>query len=299
LKHLAHKQIDKTKWDNALHKAHNGNPCASSWYLDIVSPGWDALIRGDYEIIFPLCRKKKYGIEYLFQPFFTTCFELYSTIEANEDTKAEALNYINNAYRFAEINLKVPKELIPPEFKITARLAQQIKMAEGYSSSSHSLKQNLSRAGKSGIANSVLITPAKFVQCTKQELSEKIKEFGANEYKMLESLIAKAMELNFGVATGVIENESEYYCGCFIVLSGLKHVLVKAFTNENGRKNGSMSFLRDQYFQNLNGTEVIFDFNGSNLAGVAAYNKNFGAEDYIYYNLKLNKLPWPLRLLKK
>ncbi|OIP03307.1 MAG: hypothetical protein AUJ97_04685 [Bacteroidetes bacterium CG2_30_32_10] len=59
IRYLKHKEIDKDKWDNCIEKAFNGIIYAYSWYLDIVSENWDALIEDDYKTVFPLTQKKK------------------------------------------------------------------------------------------------------------------------------------------------------------------------------------------------------------------------------------------------
>ncbi len=45
-----------------MDEAFNGLIYAKSWYLDIVADQWDALVENDYEKIFPLVHRKKYGI---------------------------------------------------------------------------------------------------------------------------------------------------------------------------------------------------------------------------------------------
>ena len=46
-------------------------PYARTWYLDVVSPGWEALVADDYDCIMPLPRKRRYGLAYLVQPPLT------------------------------------------------------------------------------------------------------------------------------------------------------------------------------------------------------------------------------------
>ena len=68
--HLKNHQIDKAKWDAALLHSSNCKIYACSWYLDVVSPNWEALVTDNYEEIFPLTTKKKFTFQYLFTPFF-------------------------------------------------------------------------------------------------------------------------------------------------------------------------------------------------------------------------------------
>ncbi|MBT5428083.1 MAG: hypothetical protein HOK84_17895, partial [Bacteroidetes bacterium] len=52
--HLKHKDIDKSRWDTTITRSINGNIYGYSWYLDAVSPDWEALINLDYSIVLPL-----------------------------------------------------------------------------------------------------------------------------------------------------------------------------------------------------------------------------------------------------
>ena len=70
IKYLKHNQIDKQKWDSAIENARNGLVYVLSWFLDIVSPDWDALVYGDYEVVMPLTYRNKLGVKYLYQPVF-------------------------------------------------------------------------------------------------------------------------------------------------------------------------------------------------------------------------------------
>jgi hypothetical protein len=68
IKHLKHPEINRQKWDACIQNACNSLVYAESWYLDIVSPNWEALICGDYEYVMPLPIKRKLGISFLVQP---------------------------------------------------------------------------------------------------------------------------------------------------------------------------------------------------------------------------------------
>ncbi len=77
-------QLNKQKWDACIAKSFNGIIYAYSWYLDIVSPGWKGLVEDDYISVMPLCSRKKIGISYLFQPFFTQQHGVFSTAKLTE-----------------------------------------------------------------------------------------------------------------------------------------------------------------------------------------------------------------------
>jgi hypothetical protein len=43
---------------------------------------------------------------------------------------------------------------------------------------------------------------------------------------------------------------------------------------------------------------MILDFEGSEIPGIARFFKSFGAEKFHYYRLKMNRLPWFIKLIK-
>ena len=54
IRFFENKDINKQNWDKCLEQSGSAKIYAYSWYLDIVSPNWKALIQDDYTSIFPL-----------------------------------------------------------------------------------------------------------------------------------------------------------------------------------------------------------------------------------------------------
>lgn len=65
---LSHKEIDFEKWDKTILSSDLPLVFAQSFYLTATCPNWEALIMGDYESVFPLPVKSKFGFRYLPQP---------------------------------------------------------------------------------------------------------------------------------------------------------------------------------------------------------------------------------------
>ncbi len=61
IKHLKYEHIDKERWDDCIDQSFNGVIYAYSWFLDVVCEEWEALVEGDYERVFPINFRKKYG----------------------------------------------------------------------------------------------------------------------------------------------------------------------------------------------------------------------------------------------
>lgn len=81
IKYFKHHQIDKKKWDKCISSSKENIIYAFSWYLDCVSPNWEAFIlekEGDYLAVMPLPVKKKYGISFLQAPLFAQQLGIFS-----------------------------------------------------------------------------------------------------------------------------------------------------------------------------------------------------------------------------
>src|SRR3972149_10763281 len=98
--YLKHNEIDKQKWDNCIDTCVNNIIYAYSWYLDIVCPDWNALVKNDYEYIMPLTAGKKYGIEYLYPPYFAQQLGVFSKEKISQEFVEEFLNSIPSDYKF-------------------------------------------------------------------------------------------------------------------------------------------------------------------------------------------------------
>jgi hypothetical protein len=81
--HFKHHQIDKKKWDKCISSSKENIIYAFSWYLDCISPNWEAFIledkNRDYLAVMPLPVKKKYGISFLQVPLFAQQLGIFST----------------------------------------------------------------------------------------------------------------------------------------------------------------------------------------------------------------------------
>ncbi len=60
-----------------------------------------------------------------------------------------------------------------------------------------------------------------------------------------------------------------------------------------------MFLLIDEFIKDNSGTNLVLDFEGSNIEGVARFYSGFGSKPFNYTSIKLNKLFFPLNLLKK
>jgi len=91
IRHLQHKQIDPLKWDGAIFRSRVPQAYALFGYLNKITDNhWSALVYGDYEAVFPLPLKQKFGITYVVQPIFCQQLGAFGTC-----TNVSTMDFVN------------------------------------------------------------------------------------------------------------------------------------------------------------------------------------------------------------
>ena len=160
IKHIVHSEIDLQKWNTCIQNACNSLVYAESWYLDIVSPNWEALVLGDYEYVMPLPVKQKYGITFLVQPPLTQQLGVFSVNKIEENIVELFIK--NIPYRSYHLNLNeqnlYSKGIQQPNLLLNLNKDYQTLFA-AYSTNT---KRNIKKAQQAGISVSEDITPERF-----------------------------------------------------------------------------------------------------------------------------------------
>jgi hypothetical protein len=74
--------------------------------------------------------------------------------------------------------------------------------------------------------------------------------------------------------------------------------LIESTTTKLGRDMQANHFLLDSIVREFAERDLILDFVGSDIPGISHFYKNFGTINQPYFFFKLNRLPWPMKLLK-
>jgi hypothetical protein len=132
IKYYKHKQINKKSWDACITRSINGISYAYSWYLDLACPGWDALVEGDYECVMPLPNRSKFGIRYVYPPYFIQQLGLFSTEILSEERVHTFLQAIPSSFRYVQQNLNTFNKLKHDGFEVKQRLTHELDLIPAY-----------------------------------------------------------------------------------------------------------------------------------------------------------------------
>ena len=115
LRFVEHDKIDKTKWDDCLANAYNGNFYGLSWVLDCYGR-WDALVLGDYTYCMPLFNMRKFlFFKQLYQPLFSQQHGIYAKNKLTENIFSYFLQNIQQRFHWININLNENDLSLAPE----------------------------------------------------------------------------------------------------------------------------------------------------------------------------------------
>ena len=301
--YIEHKNIDKQKWDTCITASDNVNPFVYSWYLDVVCENWSALILNDYEAIFPLAVKSKYGLKYLYQPFFTRYFGLFSKAKMSTKQLNEFLEGISNDYKFAEFCLHESHKTIGTTFQLKEKKYQLLDLSIEYSFLHKDFSTNAIRNVKKGEKANYIITnkisAKEIVDLFKKTKGGELAVFKPKDYEALIQLMEQCLALKKGITYAVQDASKNLIAAAFFIKTNNRFTFLKSGVTDSGKENGAMHFLFNTFIKEHANTNYILDFGGSSVDSVARFYKNFGAKDCVYLQLKQNKLPKLLKLIKK
>jgi hypothetical protein len=289
------KEIDENKWNACIEKAFNGNLYGYAWFLDIVADQWDALVENDYERVFPLVNKKKFGISYIYQPFFTQQLGLYSTTKLDADVLNAFIKAIPLKFKRIEINLNTLNKSAEKEFTIISQLNHELDLIHSYDQISkgysENLVRNIKKAEKAELSISKNIKPDDIIALFRTNRGKEIGHLHDKDYLRLKRIAYTAMHKGIGNIQGVYDQQNQLVAGAFFILSNNKAIFLFSGLGEEGRKAGAMPFLIDQFIRTHAGQHLTFDFDGSNDSDLARFYRSFGSKECTYQRLEINRLP--------
>ena len=298
IRHQRHNEIDKAAWDARLLRCANKLWYAQSWVLDLACPGWEALIDDDSGAMMPLTCRRKWGIDYLYQPLGLQQLGLFAPVLSGElcdrflDAVPARFRYVDIALNEAMIAVDDDGTLSLAINQVLSATSDNATMRASYSTGH---RRNLKEAG-SGMVPAELDV-AGFEALFRRTTGAR---FGASAVKGLSDFMAVVHE---GMKRGqcsiaALSDEHEVAAAaCFATWEG-RSILLKSANTEAGHRAKAMFRITDDWIERHASTGTLLDFAGSNTPSVARFNEGFGAVTGNYFRLRRNRLPLLARWLK-
>ncbi len=298
---LFHNDINRVKWDDCIAGSSPSLPYSFSWYLDIVCPGWDALIEGDYHAVMPLPNRKKWFIAYIYKPYYAQQLGIISHETPSVSLIKNFIRQIPEKFRYINTNLNESNMLddfagMRPNVNHLIYTDREYKdIFKNYSRNCH---RNIKKATDQGLAVKKLSDISAFSKFIYNNLEKQIDEFDTQQCDMLERIIETSVNKGTGHIYGVYLPDNELCAAGFFIETRDRCVFSVCASNKKGKEANAMYLLVNSQIEKSAGVKKWFDFSGSNLKGVAYFNQSFGATGVFYPTLHINRLPFFIRLLK-
>jgi len=295
IKYLERDDISDQKWDNCISRSFNGMIYGYTWYLDIVAGNWAALVENDYESVFPLPYKKKLGISYIYQPFFTQQLGLFSRNLVSNEKVREFLHAIPSHFKRIDLNLNTLNKCEGKLFDYAPQLNHELDLINSYrtihENYSTNLKRNIKKAGNAGLTIMKNIKPDGIVRLFRENRGSEIRHLRENDYLTLKRLIYTSIYKRKAQLLAAYNETNELVAGVVFLISNKKAIFIFSGMSEEGRNKGAMPLLIDSFIKNNSGKHLTFDFDGSNDENLARFYKSFGSKECFYYRVSINRLP--------
>jgi len=298
--YLKNQEIDREQWDNCIAASPYVKPYAFSWYLDIMAPGWEALIDDDYDSVFPVPGFSRFGIQYISTPIFLQQLGAYSPDNPVDNVIHEFIDYMPEFYKF--IDLCVGQKVDCKGFNVTERVNHELDLSAPYdklwSGFTQHCCRNIQTASKRKIELTSEITPEELTNVFVRNKGAEIKGIKQRDYNNLISLMYYCLSFSKGRIIGVRSKGGRLICGIFLIEVPGRITTLFVVNSPESREDRVGYYLLNELIRDRARSGLKLDFAGSSIPSVASYNESFGAVRIPYYRIYRNHLPWPVRMLK-
>jgi len=279
IKHLQNKSIDYILWDKCISESINQLTYAFSWYLDIVSPNWEALVSENYEYIMPIPIKRKLRVPYIVQPSLAQQLGIFSKTNIDEKITTDfikqlpSLSYeLNLNYQnFHSDGISIPNYIL--------------ELNRNYNEISSYYSKNTQRNLEKSINSNLLVKSDIALQDFLSFYKEVNKDFIFPQQNLINQLLEKGISQGAMTLYGIYKDEVLIAAFCALYSSNRITYILPA-SNKEGKSCSAMFQLIDTVIKNNAEKEIIFDFEGSRNEGIARFFKGFGAINQPYYIIK-------------
>lgn len=296
IRYLKHDQIDKQRWDEGIRRSFNRRIYAFSWYLDRVSPRWEAIVSEDYSQLFPLTGNRKWSFRYLRQPFFAQQLGIFAPHALSIRDTMIFFGTIPSSYRFAEIHLNSLNT--PPDtgWNCTYRRNFELSLKPAYEdlfrNFSQNTKRNLKKAAQAGVTEGGPPAPEKIVTLFAENFGSQEGKLKKENYQTMSRLMQDIMDRGHGWPAGVYTSGDSLSACAFFAHDHDRIYFLFAASDRRARENGAMFLLVDRFIHRHAGQPLKLDFEGGNDPGTGRFYEGFGAMETMYPFISMNRLPF-------
>jgi len=303
IKYLRRAAIDTSRWDRCIEESANGLIYGYSFYLDNMSRNWDALVWNDYEAVMPLTWNKKYGIYYLYQPAFTASLGVFGK-NLTDEILQQMLQAIPKKFRLVEIELNYGNNFDslakPGPIVFNDRTNYVLPLNRPYeilyARYRENLQRNIKKSVNLGVKYVTGIAVDDVIKLARIQMEGTTNYTGA-DYENFKRLFEILHDRKQALTCGVYTNDEELAASAVFFFSHKRAYYILVGNRIDQRTEGASPYLLDRFIHDHAGKDLLLDFEGSDIRGLAYFYSSFGAEPELYPSARVNSLPLIVKIL--
>lgn len=300
IKYIRSQDLDIVKYNDCIENSIQSRIYAFSWYLDIVADNWGVLVQDDYKAVMPIPWKKKYGIKYVYPPFWLLELGVFS-LDENQDINS-FLEVLYCDFKFIELRLNTKNKFLKSDFLINKQF-QYLDLKIGYESIlkgyNRNRKREIIKANKHHLIENWNDNPEKLITIFKANIAERVKGVSDKDYTTLLNIMQLSIQKRVGELLTIYDTNDKLLAAAFFLKHKNKVTQLVCASDVSNRKNGVHAFFNDRAIFKYQPHFSVYNFGGSSMKNIANYYTSFGATTEEYQQIKYNNLPFLLGLFKK
>jgi hypothetical protein len=300
IRYVKRHEVNDDKWNACVRDAVNGLCYSDTSFLDIIAVQWTALVLNDYEAVMPLIWRRKFGVHYLYQPFFCQQTGI-SSISSLQYSTDDFLDSIPKKFRYWDIQLNASNK--PDKTRHTLRKNYLLSLASPYEELHEKYHRNAVRNIRKAQDQQIIVReniPASLlIQLHLDRFASK-SGIPLQDYKALEELLNAWVSISRATIIGAADDQGNIIASSGYLIYKNRITFLINGNSASSLHNGASHLLKDHIIRKYAGSDYVLDFEGSDNPEFARFYEQFGASSIEHYpRIKLNKLQWPLNWLKR
>ena len=293
--YLQRNEINTQQWDACVGSNINtASLSGMSWYLDSCCKQWDAIIINNYQSVIPLPYRKKFGIRYVYPPFFAPRLGVMGK-EITASTWDDVLTCIGKKFKWTDMILPPQTPIHTDNYPCFKNRTYVLDLRHPYDLLCQRYSSNHRRNCKKAMENQLTFVENADIDTIISLFVDnmgKTKEVGyaKKDYNELKNLIAFLQTKDAVEVLGVADKNGKLCAGAFFTHQFGKYNFLFSGREKTNKEDRSMFFLIDNFINNHANNAYDLNFNGSNNDLIARFYAGFGAEESYSCQLYLNNL---------
>ncbi len=292
--------IRRQQWDRCVREQSNGLIYATTTYLDAICSQWYGIVVNDYEAVMPLPVRKKWEIRYAYTPAFIQQLGLVG--DSSSVSVEMLLPLIRSTVFYADIHFNfLNKDLLrslPVMTKTNLVITLDRPIEETRTHYRNDLKENIRKAEKLSLVYGHGSTQ-EAVTHFREQYGSRMPQVQPDDYQRFQMLCEELRSKEQCLVRSVRDQEGGLLAIALLLKDSRRIYNLMNTTLPGGRHKEANHWLIDQIIQEFSGQPLLLDMEGSELPGVKKFYESFGAVAQPYFHYHDNRLPWPLRWLKR